>query len=375
MPIRVLIVDDSKAIGAFLTAVLSADPEIEVLGQAFDPFEARNLIKELSPDVITLDVEMPRMDGITFLRNLMRLRPMPVLMLSSLTSEGAEVTLDALAAGAVDFMVKRNPKTAEEREQYQTDIIDRVKTAASAQVAAAPVAAQPSPKGATQENRGPSGSSAPELNDWRATLRTASTASSRAHRVLVLGASTGGTEALRIVLSALEVDGTAVLLAQHMPERFMAPFAERLNRCTGYATREGKHLESLEAGRVYVAPGDQHMTLKRVDQNLMVKLDSGPNVEGHRPSVDKLFHSVAAAAGPSAVGVLLTGMGKDGAAGLLAMRQAGAITLVQDERTSAVWGMPGAAAKMGAAMAALPLLSVAPTLNRLLKGSTVAAAS
>lgn len=350
---RVLIVDDSKAIGAFLTEVISADPDLQVVGHALDPLEARSMIKTLNPDVLTLDVEMPHMDGITFLRNLMRLRPMPVVMLSSLTSAGAEVTLDALAIGAVDFLVKRSPKSREEMDAYAAAIIERVKGAAVAQLTSA---SQDKPSTSSQ-------TAVAQAGQWASQLGKVKPATPSVKRVLALGASTGGTEALRTVLESFYAPDVAVVLVQHMPERFMAPFANRLNSFSQFNVAEAGHLEELKPGHVYVGPGDRHLTLTKRDGALLSRLTDEAPCSGHRPSVDVLFNSVAKAVGPSAVGALLTGMGSDGAVGLLNMREAGAITLVQDRKTSAVWGMPGSAVRCGAAMAELPLQAVGPILQ------------
>lgn len=363
-PIRVLVVDDSKSIGAFLTEVLSADPELHVVGHALDPYEARTMIKTLDPDVLTLDVEMPRMDGVTFLRNLMRLRPMPVVMLSSLTSAGAEVTLDALAIGAVDFMVKRQPKNRGELDAYTQAIVERVKNAATARLTGGGAAQAPSPAASTK---------AVQSSVWSKQLRKSKRASNRVNRVLALGASTGGTEALRTVLESFYATDITVLLVQHMPERFMAPFANRLNTFSRFDVTEAEHLSALEPGHVYVAPGDKHLTVRQHEGELISRLTDEAPCSGHRPSVDVLFNSVAQCVGGAAVGALLTGMGSDGAVGLLNMREAGAVTLVQDQKTSAVWGMPGSAVRCGAAMAELPLTAIAPTLQSIFNGDDLAA--
>lgn len=352
-PIRVLVVDDSKAMCAFLTEAMSTDPDIHVVGHALDPYQARTLIKTLNPDVMTLDVEMPKMDGVTFLRNIMRLRPMPVVMLSSLTSAGAEVTLDALAIGAVDFMVKRHPKSKEELAAYEAAIIERVKNAATVKVSSSsqPIASTRTASADSQQ--------------YATSMQNNPSAGTSASRVVAMGASTGGTEALREVLENFYAPDIAVVLVQHMPQRFMAPFAQRLDSFSKFAVVEAENLTALKGGTVYVAPGDKHLTVRQRDSDLFTRLTDDPPCSGHRPSVDVLFNSVAKAAGKSAVGVLLTGMGNDGAVGMLNMKEAGATTFAQDRETSAVWGMPGSAVNLDAVDAQLPLGAIAPTLQKM----------
>lgn len=357
-PIRVLIVDDSKAMCAFLTEVMSSDPDLDVVGHALDPYQARTLIKTLHPDVLTLDVEMPKMDGVTFLRNIMRLRPMPVVMLSSLTTAGAEVTLDALAIGAVDFMVKRHPKSKEELAAYEVAIIERVKNAGTVNVEVKSAQAATS--------RTPSAESA----RFTKSMSSKPSAGTSASRIVALGASTGGTEALREVLENFYAPDVAVVLVQHMPQRFMAPFAQRLDSFSRFNVVEAQNLVPLKGGTVYVAPGEKHLTVRQRDGDLRTRLTDDPPCSGHRPSVDVLFDSVATTAGASAVGVLLTGMGNDGAVGLLNMKEAGAMTFVQDKQSSAVWGMPGSAVRLGAAEAQLPLGAIGPTLQQMFSGAS-----
>ncbi len=332
--VRVLVVDDSALVRALLPELLASHPGIEVVGTAADPLIAREKIKRLSPDVLTLDVEMPRMDGLTFLRNLMRLRPMPVLMVSSLTEAGAQVTLDALALGAVDFVPKPRIDVARGLASYRTVLVEKVLQAAAARVSAlagaVPAAACAGPLG------------------YRTT-----------ERLLAIGASTGGTEAIRNVLAAMPADAPATVIVQHIPAAFSAPFAERLHRHSRMTVVEAQDGQPLLAGHAYVAPGGRHLRVVRSGARWHCRLGDDDPVRRHRPSVDVLFESVAAHAGANASAALLTGMGDDGARGLRALRDAGARTTAQDEATSVIWGMPGAAVAMGAAESVLPLQQVA----------------
>ena len=350
MTVRALVVDDSALVRRLLSEILSRDPEIEVLGTAQDPYVARDKIKELTPDVITLDVEMPRMDGLTFLENLMRLRPMPVLMVSSLTEAGAEVTLQALELGAVDFVTKPKLDVAHGLEEYAGELIAKVKAAARA---------RPRVGGARPLD-------VPARLDADAVLaKRALRASYRTtDRLIAVGASTGGTEAIREVLQRMPADAPAVVIAQHIPAAFSRPFAERMNRASAMSVAEAVDGQPIVAGCAYVAPGDHHLLVERDGGHFRCRLSKGPPVNRHRPSVDVLFRSVAQAAGGNAVGALLTGMGDDGARGLKEMREAGAPTLAQDEASSVVWGMPGAAVKLGAAAQVLPLSQIAAELVR-----------
>ena len=336
-PVRVLVVDDSALVRQLMTELLGADPGIQVVGSAADPYIAREKIKLLSPDVLTLDVEMPRMDGLTFLRNLMRLRPMPVLMVSTLTQAGAQVTLDALALGAVDFVAK--PKLDIERglTDYAAVLVEKVKHAARARVAR--FASEPT----DARYDGPIG--------YRTT-----------DRLLAIGASAGGTEAIREVLARMPADAPAIVIAQHIPAAFSGPFAERLNRHSRMTVLEASDNQPLLAGHAYVAPGGRHLRVVRSGARWLGRLGDDEPVRRHRPSVDVLFKSVAAHAGANASAALLTGMGDDGARGLLALRTAGANTFAQDEASSVVWGMPGAAVALGAADEVLPLSQIAHRL-------------
>ncbi|GAB3736079.1 chemotaxis response regulator protein-glutamate methylesterase [Luteimonas pelagia] len=340
-PVRVLVVDDSALVRRLLTELLGADPGIEVVGTAADPFIARQKIKQLSPDVLTLDVEMPRMDGLTFLRNLMRLRPMPVVMVSTLTAAGAQVTLDALALGAVDFVAKPTLDIARGLADDAAVLVEKVKQAALARVAA--LAPPDDAAGAVPP----------------VAYRTTD-------RLLAIGASTGGTEALRAILARMPADAPATVIAQHIPGAFSGAFARRLDRNSRMTVVEVGEDQPLLAGHAYVAPGGRHLRVERDGARWRCVLGDGEPVRRHRPSVDVLFESVARHAGANACAALLTGMGDDGARGLRALRDAGGFTIAQDAATSVVWGMPGAAVALGGAREVLPLSQIA---GRLLEGA------
>jgi len=357
-PVRVLVVDDSAVVRQILTEVLSRDIGIEVVGSAADPLLAREKIKRLNPDVITLDVEMPRMDGLAFLENLMRLRPIPVVMISSLTERGADTTLQALALGAVDFVAKPKLDIARGLEGYAEEIVGKVKAAAKARVR--PIARASSPRITLDAN--PAGAPSPVPPAARgAHFRTTD-------RLIAIGASAGGTEAIRVVLEGMPADAPAVVLTQHLPAGFSTAFAERLDRHSAMSVREASDGEAILAGHAYLPPGGQHLRIIRDGARWRCRIDDGPPVNRHKPAVDVLFRSVAANAGPNAIGAILTGMGDDGARGLLEMQQAGASTLVQDEQSSVVWGMPGAAFKLGAAQETVPLDRIAERLLALSRG-------
>ncbi len=343
-PIRVLIVDDSALVRSLLTSILRTDPGIEVVGVAGDAHVAREKIKLLQPDVLTLDVEMPRMDGITFLRNLMRLRPMPVVMVSSLTERGADVTLDALALGAVDYLTKPRIDLAATLKDYSEELIEKIRTAARASVRALePLRAIRPTANLT--------AILPQLPRARS-LRTTD-------RFVAIGASTGGTEAIKEVLTRLPADSPGVVITQHIPKAFSTPFAKRMNDCCQLTVYEAEDGQQLLAGHAYIAPGDRHLMVVRDGARYVLRLDDGLPVNRHKPSVDVLFRSVAQNAGPNAIGVLLTGMGKDGARGLREMLDSGSRTIAQDEASSVVWGMPGEAVALGAAQHVLSLGTVA----------------
>lgn len=345
-PIRVLVVDDSALVRQLLTAILEMDPGIEVVGTASDPYRAREQIKRLHPDVLTLDVEMPRMDGLTFLRNLMRLHPMPVVMVSSLTEKGADATFDALALGVIDFVTKPRLDVQDGLEALAEEIRAKVRTAASARVIAS--AGQAAAKARASAPR-------PAAPLHRRHLRTTD-------RVIGIGASTGGTEAIRELLCALPPDAPGIVIAQHIPPAFSGPFARRVDKLAAIKVKEAEHGETLLPGHAYVAPGGRHLRVARSGGRYVLELGDDAPINHHRPSVDALFESLADAAGPNAVATLLTGMGTDGARGLLAMRTAGARTFAQDQASSVVWGMPGEAIRIGAAERAVPLAELAEIL-------------
>lgn len=329
-PVRVLVVDDSALIRNLLTAILSEDPEIEVVGTASDPFIARDRIKALNPDVITLDVEMPKMDGVTFLRKIMTLRPTPVVMVSTLTQAGADVTLEALEIGAIDFVAKPTSNISTAITGLADELRSKIKLAARTRVRA---------------NRAEAGRARPPQ---RRILNPST-------RIVAIGASTGGVEALKSLLMDFVPDGPPVLVTQHMPERFTAAFARRLDRECPMHVVEAEQGQRVELGYVYIAPGNRHLELARNGTHFECHLNDDPPVSGHRPSVDVLFRSAARVAGPRTIGVILTGMGKDGAEGLLELRQANGITLGQDEGSSLVYGMPRVAFERGAVMHQVPL--------------------
>lgn len=335
MSIKVLIVDDSALMRSLLTEIINRQPDMQAVGAAPDPFVAREMIKALNPDVITLDVEMPRMDGLNFLEKLMRLRPMPVVMISSLTEAGSEITLRALELGAVDFVAKPKLDMARTMEAYSDDIADKIRAASLARI-----------------RRNVAG----DVAAAKVKNITALGSLNTTEKVLVVGASTGGTEAIKDFLLQLPPDCPGMVVTQHMPELFTRSFAERLNRvCPKLTVKEAEGGERVLPGCVFIAPGHSHLLLKRSGANYVTELDQGPPVSRHRPSVDVLFRSAAIAAGVNAIGVILTGMGKDGAAGMLEMKQAGAYNFAQDEASCVVFGMPKVAIEMGAVDEIVPL--------------------
>ncbi len=333
--IRVLVVDDSALIRGVLTELLSQDPGIEVIGTAPDPYVARQKIKELNPDVLTLDVEMPKMDGLTFLEKLMAGHPMPVVMVSSLTQEGCETTLRALELGAVDFATKPTLDIKHGMEDQAHALIHKVKSAAQATIRARNPAREHH-----SESRKPIVRSA--------MLKTTDT-------IIAIGASTGGTEALRDILEVLPPNTPPIIITQHMPERFTRHFADRLNHMCQIHVKEAEEGDSVIPGQALIAPGNYHMELRRSGAKYYVHTNQDPPVNRHRPSVDVMFRSVAHYAGSNSLGVILTGMGNDGAAGMAEMKQGGAYTIAQDEDSCVVFGMPKEAIKAGGVDKILPL--------------------
>ncbi|MCG7598605.1 chemotaxis response regulator protein-glutamate methylesterase [Halomonas sp. McH1-25] len=327
-----------------MTEIINSQPDMEVVATAPDPLVARDLIKRTHPDVLTLDVEMPRMDGLDFLERLMRLRPMPVLMVSSLTQAGSEITLRALELGAVDFVAKPQLGIRSGMLDYSNMIADKLRAAARSR-----------PRSARREGTPPPPAiKAPLISS---------------EKLIIIGASTGGTEAIRNVLEPLPANSPAILITQHMPGGFTRSFAERLNRLCRITVKEAEDGERVLPGHAYIAPGDAHLKLARSGANYIAQLDNGPPVNRHRPSVDVLFNSAAQQAGRNAIGVILTGMGKDGAAGLLAMRQAGSPTLAQSEATCVVYGMPREAVALGGAAEIVDLDQMAGQIMHLVAAS------
>ncbi|PTR33122.1 two-component system chemotaxis response regulator CheB [Luteibacter sp. OK325] len=359
--VRVLIVDDSALVRKVLTTMLESDPGIEVVGTAADPLIARDKIKLLNPDVLTLDVEMPRMDGLTFLDNLMRLRPMPVVMVSTLTERGADVTLRALELGAVDFFTKPPADLANTFMDHAPEICAKVRLAAGA---------KPRERASVSKL-----DVAPRLSA-DAVLPLAQTPGTRGGtRIIAIGASTGGTEAIRVVLEAMPPTAPPIVITQHIPAAFSGPFAARMDSCSAMRVMEARDGQPIQAGHAYIAPGSQHLLVMWDGAKHVCRLHDGPPVNRHKPAVDVLFRSMVASVGAAAIGVLLTGMGDDGARGLGELKEIGAPTLVQDEASSVVWGMPGAAWKAGAANEMLPLDAIAARLLALAHTPVSVAAS
>lgn len=340
--IKVLVVDDSAVVRQVLTAQLQADPDIEMIGAAADPLLAMTRMQVQWPDVIVLDIEMPRMDGITFLKKIMAERPTPVVICSTLTEKGTETAMAALSAGAVSIITKPKIGLKQFLNDVSDDLISAVKAAARANVRRLQVA----PK-LTADAVLPAADARSS-----ALLRTTD-------RVVALGTSTGGTQALEVVLRALPRMSPGIVIVQHMPEHFTAAFADRLNGLCQIEVREARHNDRVVAGRALIAPGGKHMLLRRNGAQYHVEVVDGPLVNRHRPSVDVLFRSVAKCAGANALGVIMTGMGDDGAAGLLEMRKAGAQTVGQDEASCVVYGMPKEAVKRGAVAKVVPLDAIA----------------
>lgn len=340
MAIKVLIVDDSALIRSLLTDIIDSQADMEVVGTAPDPLVARERIKALNPDVLTLDVEMPRMDGLVFLEKLMRLRPMPVLMVSSLTEKSSFLTLRALELGAVDFVTKPKIDISRGMQEYALEITEKIRTAAKAKIR------QPPPNVHLSVER---------KNTADVVLPVTHRTFSSTEKVIAIGASTGGTEALKTFLAAMPHDAPGILITQHMPEAFTRTFAQRLNNLCRLSVKEAEHGERVLPGHAYIAPGNRHILLARSGANYVIELSDGPPVSRHRPSVDVLFRSAANCAGKNAVGIIMTGMGDDGAAGMLEMREAGAYTFAQDEKSCVVFGMPKEAIARGGVDEVLPL--------------------
>jgi two-component system chemotaxis response regulator CheB len=336
--IRVLIVDDSAVVRRILTEELSRYKDIEIVGTAVDPYVARDKIVTLKPDVITLDLEMPRMDGLSFLVKLMKHYPLPVVVLSSLTPKNSENALKALELGAVEVLCK--PGSAYSTVDVSRNLVNAIRAAASAKIGREALDEPEKPEPRPLQN-----------------FRFQTT-----HKVIAIGASTGGTKAIEVILKAMPITAPGMVIVQHMPENFTKAFAERLNQICQIEVREARDDDHVVPGRALIAPGNQHMLLYRSGANYLVRIKDGMPVYYQRPSVDVLFHSVAKHAGRNAIGVLLTGMGADGARGLLAMHECGAYTLAQDEKTSIVFGMPKEAIKLNAVDEVVPLQAVTQSI-------------
>ncbi|OUR82193.1 chemotaxis response regulator protein-glutamate methylesterase [Cycloclasticus sp. 46_120_T64] len=333
--IRLLIVDDSAIVRQVLSEIFSKTDDIEVIGTAIDPLIARDKIKRLKPDVLTLDIEMPRMDGITFLANLMRLRPVPVVMVSTLTEKGAEATFKALELGAIDFVAKPKVNVKTELAKYAEDICAKVRAAAAARIRTA------SPLKSAE------------------TAVTLATPRKNLRQIIAIGSSTGGTEAIKELLVGLPVDSPPVVITQHIPKTFSTAFAQRLNGMCELTVLEANTGMQLKSGHVYLAPGDRHLLVVKKGAIFSCVLNDGPAVNRHKPSVDVMFRSLIECAPKDVHAVMLTGMGSDGAEGMLDLLKAGATTTAQDEASSVVWGMPGSAVKLSAVQSVLPLKKIA----------------
>lgn len=382
--IRVVVVDDSALVRSLLAEIINQQPDMECIGAANDPLAAREMIRELNPDVITLDVEMPKMDGLEFLSRLMRLRPMPVVMVSTLTERGAEVTLRALEMGAIDFVAKPRLGVASGLRQLGDEIVEKIRIASQARVARL-VPAVPAPS-ASAPVRGAATMATALVNaaaglpsGTRSSATPPPTASSVASRplarlsttekVICIGASTGGTEAVREVLLGLPADCPAIAITQHMPPGFTASFAARLNSLCPMAVSEARHGERILPGHAYIAPGGKQFRLERSGANYMAVVEDAEPVNRHRPSVEVLFKSAAQVLGPNAYGVMLTGMGGDGATAMKEMRDAGSYNIAQDEASCVVFGMPRMAIQAGAAHEVLPLGKIARALMNRIQSS------
>lgn len=337
--IRVLVVDDSALIRQILTKGLSMDPQIDVVGSAIDPYVARDKIIKLRPDVLTLDVEMPRMDGVEFLRKLMPQYPIPVVMVSSLTQRGKQITIEALEAGAVDFVSKPTSNVAHGMNSMLSELRKKVKNAAGANVS-------------HWKNKTPSKPSALTAMSSRALAESTD-------KVIAIGASTGGTEALKKVVCKFPATAPGVVIVQHMPPGFTKMFAERLNQLCAMEVKEAETGDRIRSGRILIAPGAKQLTVVRSGGMYLVRCEPGEKVSGHCPSVDVMMHSIAKNVGANAIGVMLTGMGSDGAEGMLAMRNAGARNIAQDEASCVVFGMPKVAYEKGGAEKLVPLENIA----------------
>ena len=351
-PIKVLIVDDSALVRKMLKEMLSSDPALQVIGTASDPFDAREKIKLLHPDVLTLDVEMPKMDGVTFLKNLMRLHPLPVVMVSTLTEKGADVTFEAMDLGAVDFVTKPKINLSDTFEDYTLEICRKVKTAA--RVSRSSLEQQYARYVANNDHRPALAKSVIVPDKLTTDAIIPKTNFNNRHfktteKIIALGASTGGTEAIKEVLMRLPSSTPGIVITQHIPAAFSLPFAKRMDSVSEMTVFHAEDGQQILPGHVYIAPGDKHLMVARDGARYICRLNDGPPVNRHKPAVDVMFRSVTQNVGPNAICVLLTGMGADGAVGMKELQDTGAPTIAQDEKSSVVWGMPGEAVKRGAA--------------------------
>ncbi|MGA1823965.1 MAG: protein-glutamate methylesterase/protein-glutamine glutaminase [bacterium] len=344
-PLRVLIVDDSALVRSILTQGLSQDPGIEVVGAAQNPYQARDMIVELQPQVLTLDVEMPKMDGVEFLRRFMPQYPLPVIMVSALTERGKRITMEALDAGAIDFVTKPSANVAQGLNAMMMELRTKIKIASTANVS----------HWKSKRNEIP-----------QRVIKGTSALAESTDKVIAIGASTGGTEAIKRVVTKFPQTTPGIVIVQHMPAGFTKMFADRLNQICMMEVKEAETGDKVRMGKILVAPGGFHMTVTRSGGFYHVVCQKGENVNGHCPSVDVMMHSVARHVGSNAVGVMLTGMGRDGAAGMLAMHQAGAKNIAQDEATSVVFGMPKEAYKAGGAQSLVPIEQIADNVIKLL---------
>jgi two-component system chemotaxis response regulator CheB len=356
---RVVVVDDSALVRSLLTEIINRQPDMECVGAASDPFVAREMIRNLNPDVITLDVEMPRMDGIDFLSKLMRLRPMPVVMVSTLTERGADVTLKALELGAIDFVAKPKIGVADGLKILAQDITDKVRVAAKARIHRIP--AQPAtPAGGSTAVPHAGAMNTASNTPPRASLASVGRLSTE--KIIFIGASTGGTEATKEVLMSLPADCPAVVITQHMPPGFTRNYAARLDGLCKIRVKEASDGERILPGHAYIAPGGLHLSIEKSGANYLARVRDGEPVNRHKPSVEVLFKSAASCVGPNAVGIMLTGMGADGAKAMREMRDAGAYCVAQDEASCVVFGMPREAIAAGAISEVLPLTQIATHL-------------
>ncbi len=359
--IRLLIIDDSALIRTMLSKIFESSAAIEVVGTAADPIIARDKIKKLKPDVLTLDIEMPRMDGLTFLRNLMRLRPMPVVMISTLTEKGAEVTLEALSIGAVDFVAKPKVDVANTLNAYAEDLIAKVKAAAKANIRSG------SSSVSNQSNHKQAANISTKLNIQDEQATTPKKHFVTTEKIIAIGSSTGGTEAVKNVVKGLPTTTPAIVITQHLPIAFSASFAKHVNEVTEMKACVAEEGQVIKSGHIYIAPGDRHLLVIRHGIHYVCQLNDGPLVNRFKPSVEVMFRSIAQNVGSNAIGVMLTGMGADGAVAMKEMRDAGSTNIIQDEASSVVWGMPGEAYRQGAAHYVQPLDQVAAQILALVK--------